>query len=60
MDGSGIVCFGSDVNGGRWEQYDDVFGRLRTVVLQALPREVAEKIAYKNAWNLMSAEKWQP
>ena len=60
MDFPDRFVIGSDVNGGRWEQYDDVFGRLRTVVLQALPREVAEKIAYKNAWNLMSAEKWQP
>lgn len=50
---------GSDVNGGRWDQYDVVFGRFRNVVLNALPRTVAEKIAYQNAWRLMTGEQWQ-
>lgn len=50
---------GSDVNTGRWSQYETVFDRFRQIVLNALPRDVAEKIAYKNAWRLMAGEEWQ-
>ena len=56
MDFPDRFVISSDVNGGRWEQYDDVFNRLRAIVLQDLPREVAEKIAYKNACKLMNGE----
>ena len=50
---------GSDVNGGRWGEYETVFDRFRQFVLNVLPREVAEKIAYKNAWRLMTGDEWR-
>ena len=50
---------GSDVNGGRWEQYDTVFTRFRQIVLSDLPQPVAEKLAYKNAWRLMTGQEWK-
>ena len=49
---------GSDVNTGRWDSYDKVMFRLRTAVLSVLEPAVAEKIAFKNAWHLMSGEAW--
>jgi len=49
---------GSDVNGGRWKEYEAVFDRFRQIVLNDLPRDVAEKMAYKNAWRLMTGEEW--
>jgi hypothetical protein len=50
---------GSDVNGGRWDNYDSVFQTFRGIVLSDLPRDVAEKIAFKNAWRLMTGQSWQ-
>ena len=49
---------GSDVNPGRWEGYDKVMSRFRAAVLSALAPATAEKIAFKNAWRLMSGENW--
>lgn len=49
---------GSDVNPGRWEGYDKVMSRFRTAVLSALAPATAEKIAFQNAWRLMSGENW--
>ncbi len=49
---------GSDVNGGRWDNYDSVFQTFRNIVLSDLPRDVAEKIAFKNAWWLMTGQSW--
>lgn len=50
---------GSDVNGGRWDDYDAVFKNFRAVVLRDLPQDVAEKLAFKNAWRLMTGQPWQ-
>ena len=50
---------GSDVNTGRWEGYDSVFDTFRTVVLGSLRQDVAEKVAYKNAWKLVTGEDWR-
>ena len=49
---------GSDVNPGRWEGYDKVMSRFRAALLSALAPATAEKIAFKNAWRLMSGENW--
>ena len=49
---------GSDVNPGRWESYDKVMSSFRAAVLSALAPATAEKIAFKNAWRLMSGENW--
>lgn len=50
---------GSDINTGRWGKYDEVMNRFRTRVLRVLAPEPAEKIAFKNAWRLMSGEDWK-
>ncbi len=50
---------GSDVNTGRWGEYDRVFDTFRKVVLSAVRQDVAEKMAYKNAWKLMTGEDWR-
>jgi predicted TIM-barrel fold metal-dependent hydrolase len=50
---------GSDVNSGRWEEYDSTFDTFRTAVLGNLGQDVAQKIAYKNAWKLMTGEDWR-
>lgn len=49
---------GSDVNTYRWANYSDVIYRLRSAVLRVLSTEAAEKIAFKNAWRLMSGQAW--
>jgi len=49
---------GSDINTGRWSNYSDVMGRLRNSILADLPLDKAESIAYKNAWFLMTGERW--
>lgn len=59
IDYADRFVIGSDVNGGRWDNYDSVFQTFRGIVLPALPRDVAEKIAFKNAWWLMSGQPWQ-
>lgn len=50
---------GTDTNTGRWDQYDRVIQTLRTLVLSRLKPEAAARIAYKNAWRLMSGEEWK-
>jgi Amidohydrolase len=50
---------GSDINTKRFDNYDRVFETYRTVILQSVRRDVAEKIAYKNAWKLMTGEEWK-
>lgn len=49
---------GSDINTGRWDKYGQVMYRLRTSVLGALTAEASEKIAFRNAWRLMTGENW--
>jgi predicted TIM-barrel fold metal-dependent hydrolase len=50
---------GSDVNTGRFENYDRVIDTFRTIVLKNLSKDVAEKIAFKNAWKLMTGADWK-
>jgi len=50
---------GSDINTGRFDNYDRVMDTYRTIILQGVRKDVAEKIAYKNAWKLMSGEAWR-
>ena len=50
---------GSDINTGRFDNYDRVMETFRTIVLQGVRKDVAEKIAFKNAWKLMSGEDWR-
>jgi predicted TIM-barrel fold metal-dependent hydrolase len=45
--------FGSDVNTGRWDNYERVAENFRWLVLKRLSRGAAEKIAWRNAWRLM-------
>jgi hypothetical protein len=39
--------------------YDRVFETHRTVILRRARKDVSEKIAYKNAWELMTGEDWK-
>jgi len=50
---------GSDINTGRFDNYDRVMETFRTVVLKGVRKDVAEKIAFRNAWKLMSGEDWR-
>jgi predicted TIM-barrel fold metal-dependent hydrolase len=53
------VVLGSDAAPLRFERwYDRVFNDHRNIILQGVRKEVAEKIAYKNAWKLMTGEDW--
>jgi hypothetical protein len=50
---------GSDVAPLRFEGwYDRVFDDYRNIILQGVRKDVAEMIAYKNAWKLMTGEDW--
>ena len=49
---------GTDVNTGRWDGYDRVVDTFRSLILSALSRPAAEKIAWKNAWRLMGGGEW--
>ena len=49
---------GSDINTGRWDKYDQVIYRFRASVLRVLTPEASEKIAFRNAWRLMTGESW--
>lgn len=50
---------GSDVAPLRFEGwYDRVFNDYRNIILQGVRKDVAEMIAYKNAWKLMTGEDW--
>jgi len=50
---------GSDINTGRFDNYDRVMETFRTIVLKGVRKDVAEKIAFRNAWKLMSGEAWR-
>lgn len=50
---------GSDINTGRFDSYDRVMETFRTIVLKGVRNDVAEKIAFKNAWKLMSGDDWR-
>jgi predicted TIM-barrel fold metal-dependent hydrolase len=52
-------AIGSDINTGRFDNYDRVMETFRTIVLHEVRKDVAEKIAFKNAWKLMSGEDWR-
>jgi len=53
------IVLGSDAAPLRFERwYDRVFNDHRNIILQGVRKEVAEKIAYKNAWKLMTGEDW--
>lgn len=45
---------GADINTGRFSKYDDKIYTFRTIVLRSLSKEAAEKIAFRNAWKLMT------
>jgi len=49
-------AIGSDINSGRWSQYDEKFERFRKAILSNLSPNSAELIAYLNAWRLMTSE----
>ena len=50
---------GSDVAPLRFEGwYDRVFDDYRKIILKGVREDVAERIAYKNAWKLMTGEDW--
>jgi predicted TIM-barrel fold metal-dependent hydrolase len=50
---------GSDINGGRFGGYDQTINIFRQIILPEMRKDVAEKIAYKNAWKLMTGEDWK-
>lgn len=50
---------GSDINTGRFENYGQVMGMMRSKVLARLSRPAAENIAFRNAWRLMSGSPWR-
>ncbi len=54
---------GSDANTGggleKFEKYDRVTYIYRDIILKGLKKDVAEKIAYKNAWKLMTGKDWE-
>ena len=50
---------GTDVNTGRFDEYSRVVETFRLLVLRRLNRAAAERIAFRNAWRLMSGEEWR-
>jgi predicted TIM-barrel fold metal-dependent hydrolase len=50
---------GSDVNTGRFSEYDRVINTFRDIVFKVLRKGVAERIAFKNAWKLMTGKNWE-
>lgn len=50
---------GTDVNTGRFDEYSRVIDTLRLLVLKRIDKRAAERIAYQNAWKLMSGEEWR-
>jgi len=50
---------GSDANTGRFNEYDRVMDTFRSIVFKTLRKDVAEKIAFKNAWKLMTGKDWE-
>jgi predicted TIM-barrel fold metal-dependent hydrolase len=55
---SGRFVFGSDVNTGRWDNYERVTENFRRFILRSLSPEAGADIAYRNAWKLMSGRAW--
>lgn len=51
--------FGSDINTGRFDEYNQVMETFREVVFPGLRKEAAAKIAFQNAWKLMTGEEWK-
>ena len=49
---------GSDINHLVFDTYDGTIAKYRKVLLKQVNKEVAAKIAYKNAWKLMTGEEW--
>ena len=49
---------GSDASDLRIVNYDRVIDTMRNSILSEMPKDIAEKIAYKNAWKLMTGEDW--
>lgn len=49
---------GSDINTFRWNNYTTVIQRLRESILNSLTSTAAAKVAYQNAWRLMSQSEW--
>jgi len=54
----GRFVIGSDINTGRFDTHDRMIDTFRSVVLKDLRKDVAEKIAFKNAWKLMTGVDW--
>jgi hypothetical protein len=50
---------GSDINTGRFSEYDRVMDTFRSIVLKEVKKEAAERIAFKNAWKLMIGEEFK-
>jgi len=54
---------GSDANTGgglaKFEKYDKVTYIYRDIILKGVKKDVAEKIAFKNAWKLMTGKDWE-
>jgi len=50
---------GSDINTGRFDNYDRVMDTFRSIVLKDLSKATAEKIAFKNAWRFMTGKEWE-
>lgn len=54
---------GSDANTGggleKFEKYDRVTYIYRDIILKGLRKDVAEKVAFKNAWKLMTGKDWE-
>lgn len=50
---------GTDTNPPRFENYNRVIKTYRNIILKGVKKDVAEKIAYKNAWKLMTGEDWK-
>ncbi len=48
----------SDINPNVFDKYDGTIARYRKVLLRQVNKEVAAKIAYKNAWKVMTGEDW--
>jgi len=51
--------FGSDINTGRFENYNRIIDTFRSIVFKDLRNDVAERIAFKNAWKFMSGKEWE-
>jgi hypothetical protein len=48
----------SDINPHVFDKYDETIARNRKVLLKEVKKDVAARIAYKNAWKLMTGEDW--